>query len=217
MHFEVLVEDKSASIAIGYMLEKILGPNNTRHSWRVIPYKGLGRIPKGLGKTSANKRILLDRLPMLLRGYGRWPDSSRCSVVVVVDADYRDCVEFKQELLDVLTQCQPRPRTLFRIAIEESEAWLLGDKRAVLAAYPKARRAVLDAYVQDSVCGTWEVLGAAVSSKRERSDLLSWPQSGIAKCRWAETIAPHMDVDENASPSFRAFRDGIRALANDST
>ena len=178
MHFEVLVEDKSASIAIGYMLEKILGPNNTRHSWRVIPYKGLGRIPKGLGKTSANKRILLDRLPMLLRGYGRWPDSSRCSVVVVVDADHRDCVEFKQELLDVLTQCQPRPRTLFRIAIEESEAWLLGDKRAVLAAYPKARRAVLDAYVQDSVCGTWEVLGAAVSSKRERSDLLSWPSPG---------------------------------------
>ena len=217
MHFEVLVEDKSASIAIGYMLEKILGPNNTRHSWRVIPYKGLGRIPQGLGKTSANKRILLDRLPVLLRGYGRWPESSPCSVVVVVDADHRDCVEFKQELLDVLTQCQPRPRTLFRIAIEESEAWLLGDRRAVLAAYPKARRAVLDAYVQDSVCGTWEVLGAAVSSKRERSDLLSWPQSGIAKCRWAETIAPHMDVDENASPSFRAFRDGIRALANDST
>ena len=60
MHFEVLVEDKSASIAIGYMLEKILGPNNARHTWRVIPYKGLGRIPKGLGKTSANKRILLD-------------------------------------------------------------------------------------------------------------------------------------------------------------
>ena len=218
MHFEVLVEDRSASIAVGHLLEKMLGPNNADHSWRVISYRGLGRIPKGLaGSTNADKRILLDRLPRLLRGYGRSLDPSLCCVVVVVDADSNDCVELKQELLDVLAQCQPRPRTLFRIAIEESEAWLLGDRRAVLAVYPKARRAVLDAYVQDSVCGTWEVLGAAVSSKRERSDLLSWPQSGVAKCRWAETIASHMDVDENASPSFRAFRDGIRALANDST
>ena len=215
MHFEVLVEDKSASIAIGYMLEKILGPNNTRHSWRVIPYKGLGRIPKGLAdSTSADKRILLDRLPGLLRGYGRSLDQLLCSVVVVVDADNNDCVKFKQELLNVLSQCQPRPRTLFRIAVEESEAWLLGDRCAVLAAYPKARRSVLDAYVQDSICGTWEVLATVVSSTRE---MLRWPESGIAKCRWAETIAPYMDVDQNTSPSFRAFRDGIRALAGDST
>ena len=211
MHFEVLVEDKSASIAIGYMLEKILGPNNTRHSWRLIPYKGLGRFPKGLGKTSADKRILLDRLPKLLRGFGRRSDLSHFSVVVVVDADDRDCVAFKQELLNVLSQCDPQPRTLFRIAVEESEAWLLGDKDAVLAAYPKARQSVLDLYVQDSVCGTWEMLAEAVSTSRSKP--LGWPESGIAKCQWAETIAPHMDVDRNASPSFRAFRDGIRALA----
>ena len=42
------------------------------------------------------KRILLDQLPRLLRGYGKsLPDS--CAVVVVVDLDKRDCMEFKRE------------------------------------------------------------------------------------------------------------------------
>ena len=130
----------------------------------MIPYKGLGRIPKNLrGVTDPSKRILLDRLPKLLRGYGKsLPESS--SVIVVVDLDDRDCVAFKQELLNVLKACDPQPNALFRIAIEESEAWLLGDRNAVKAAYPRARDAVLEAYVQDSICGTWEVLADAVYS-----------------------------------------------------
>ena len=41
----------------------------------------------------------------------------------------------------MLNTCNPRPRTLFRIAIEESEAWLLGDRAALKAAYPSAREA----------------------------------------------------------------------------
>ena len=213
MHFELLVEDKSGSIAVGILLEKILGTNNADHSWRIHPYRGLGRLPKGLGAgADASRRILLDRLPQLLRGYGRSLDPAQSCVVVVVDADKRDCVAFKQELLGVLSQCDPKPRTLFRIAVEESEAWLLGDRDAVVAAYPNARAAVLDAYVQDSVCGTWEVLGGAVSQRPTRESL-SGPQAGAAKCRWAETIAPHMDIDRNASPSFRTFVDGIRMLA----
>ena len=35
MHFEVLVEDRSGSIALDIALAKILGPNHTSHSWRV--------------------------------------------------------------------------------------------------------------------------------------------------------------------------------------
>ena len=164
MHFEVLVEDQSGSIVIEAILKKILGENNNLHSWKVIPYKGLGLIPNNLrGVTDPSKRILLDRLPKLLRGYGKsLPESS--SVIVVVDLDDRDCVAFKQELLNVLKACDPQPNALFRIAIEESEAWLLGDRNAVKAAYPRARDAVLEAYVQDSICGTWEVLADAVYS-----------------------------------------------------
>lgn len=214
MHFEVLVEDKSGSIAIDIALAKILGPNHASHSWRTHAYKGLGHIPKNLNATAdPNRRILLAQLPRLLRGYGKSLDPEQGCVVVVVDADERDCIAFKQELLRILSACAPRPRTLFRIAVEESEAWLLGDRNAVLTAYPKARKSVLDAYEQDAVCGTWEVLAAALLPSQARSKPLLWPASGAIKCRWAKAIAPHLDVERNVSPSFRAFRDGIRMLA----
>ena len=149
MHFEVLVEDQSGSIALDVVLEKILGANGANHSWRLHRYRGIGRVPKNL-HTAADprKRLLLDQLPRLLRGYGRSLDPRLNCVVVVVDLDDRDCRTFKHELLAVLHGCNPRPRTLFRIAIEEGEAWLLGDRRAVKAAYPAAADTVLHGYRQ---------------------------------------------------------------------
>ena len=216
MHFEVLVEDESGRIAVDILLGKLLGANGSRHSWRMHGYKGLGNISKDLlGTRNPAKRILLDRLPNLLRGYGKSLDGSS-AVIVVVDLDRRNCIEFTRDLLDVLESCNPQPTTLFRIAIEEVEAWLLGDRNAVKVAYPLAKRAVLDSYVQDGICGTWEVLAAAVhSGGLAQIRKAGWPASGNAKCEWARKIAPHMDPDRNRSPSFQAFRDGVRRLAAD--
>ena len=133
---------------------------------------------------------------------------------MVVDSDDKDCITFKQELLGVLNACNPCPKTLFRIAIEEVEAWLLGDRAAVKTAYPNTKDAVLNSYVQDSICGTWEVLADAVhpggSKPLKRS---GYPVAGAEKCQWAEQIAPQMDINNNCSRSFRVFRDGIRNLA----
>ena len=214
MHLEVLAEDRSASIALEIILEKILGKNDSEHSWRIHPYKGSGRLPRELSpKSDPRKRILLDRLPRMLKGYGRSLED-HSAVVVVVDLDDRDCMKFKQELLAVLDDCDPRPRTLFRIAIEESEAWLLGDRAAVREAYPEAKFRFWTAYEQDSICGTWERLADAVhpgGSMRLRKS--GWPEAGKAKYEWADRIAPHMDPDRNRSKSFQVFRDGIRSLA----
>ena len=214
MHFEVLVEDQSGSIALKEILPKILRDDD-EHTWKIIPYRGIGRLPRNLrGVTDAEKRILLDRLPQLLRGYGKSLQHFPAAVIVVVDLDDRDCIEFKSELLDVLNACSPRPKTLFRIAIEEGEAWLLGDRDAVKTAYPNAKDSVLNSYVQDSLCGTWEVLadavypGGAMGLKK-----LGYPETGRAKCEWADMIAPYMDVDSNESKSFQVFRDGVRNLA----
>ncbi len=216
MHFEVLAEDRSGSIVLNVVLEKLLGANGTDHSWRMHAYKGIGRIPRDLHRApDPAKRLLLDQLPRLLRGYGRsLPRETACVVVVVVDLDDRDCITFKRELLDALGACDPCPRTLFRIAIEESEAWLLGDREAVVAAYPQAEKPVLDGYVQDGICGTWEVLADAVhAGGSAQLGKAGWRGAGRAKCDWAAAIAPHMDVDRNLSTSFRAFRDGVRGLA----
>ena len=214
MHFEVLVEDKSGKIALESIMEKILGTNYTEHSWRIHGYKGIGRLPKNLlGVPNPANRLILDNLPIILRGYGRsLPDSS--AVVVVVDADDKNCIAFKQELLGALNSCNPRPKTLFRIAIEEGESWLLGDRAAVKSAYPNAKDAVLNSYVQDSICGTWELLADAVYSGGSKLlKKMGYPAAGVAKCDWAGKIAPHMDIDSNGSKSFQVFRDGVRKLA----
>ncbi len=129
MHFEVLVEDQSGQIALESIMEKILGPNHTEHSWNIRAYKGIGRLPRDLrdAPNPAN-RLLLDNLPRLLRGYGR-SLSNTAAVVVVVDLDNRDCIVFKQDLVNVLNACSPRPEAMFRIAIEEGEAWLLNQSQ----------------------------------------------------------------------------------------
>lgn len=215
MHFEVLVEDRSSSIALESIMQKILGENGAVHSWQIYPYRGIGRIPRNLHSvTDPKARILLDRLPSILQGYGKRLQGFPAAVVVVVDLDDKHCMSFKQELLDVLDSCNPRPNTLFRIAIEEGEAWLLGDRAAVKSAYPDAKDTILNNYVQDSICGTWEVLadaihpGGALPLKQA-----GYPPAGIAKCEWARNIAPHMDIDSNNSKSFQVFRDGVRNLA----
>jgi hypothetical protein len=81
---------------------------------------------------------------------------------------------------------------LFRLAIEEVEAWYFGDKNALFAAYPNAKHAIVSKYKQDSVCGTWEMLAKAICSEDENKSLLEnpWPLSGRKKNgqkRWVRT------------------------------
>ena len=46
MHFEILVEDQSGKIALESILSKILGLSGQEHTYRIISYKGVGRIPQ---------------------------------------------------------------------------------------------------------------------------------------------------------------------------
>lgn len=212
MHIEILVEDSSGAKLIETLLPAVIGPLGEPHTWRVHPYKGIGRLPSGMtSQSDPAKRALLDQLPRLLAGYGKTPGID--AVVVVLDSDRRDCKAFLSELKTLLGTCQPAPNTLFRLAIEEMEAWLLGDRTALLTAYPRAKTAVLNRYEQDSVCGTWELLADAVYSGGSAAiRKAGWPLPGQIKHEWAEKIGPYMDVESNQSPSFCKFRDGMRRL-----
>ena len=212
MHIEIVVEDSSGAKLMDAVLPKLLGKHGDPHTWRIKAYKGVGRIPKNL-KSSGDpaKRILLDRLPSLLRGYGKNPGVN--AVVVILDTDRRNCVDFLAELKVLADNCNPPPNTIFRLAIEEVEAWYLGDRQALDLAYPRAKADVLRRYVQDSACGTWELLADAVhkgGSAAIKKD--GWPLPGQIKHEWAEKIGPLLDPDSNTSPSFGKFRDGIRRL-----
>jgi hypothetical protein len=217
MHFEILIEDVSGKKMLEAVMPKIIGISGAPHTWRIISYKGIGHIPKNL-RTAADpaQRHLLDQLPRLLAGYGKsFPASAgNAAVVVVLDNDRNDCVTLLQKLNAVLASCATKPKTMFRIAIEECEAWLLGDPTAIQAAYPRVKNAVLTTYAQDRVCGTWEKLADAVHPGGA-SALTGEPYFviGKQKCEWAERIGKHLDVERNRSPSFGKLRDGLRRLA----
>jgi hypothetical protein len=211
MHFEILVEDQSGKKAMEVLVPKILGD---AHTYRIHPYKGLGKIPKNLNReTDPSKRILLNNLPRLLLGYGQTYqniDYPIC-IVVVCDLDKRCHKEFRKELLRILKSCNPRPHAHFCFAIEEGEAWFLGDLPAIKRAYPRMKSRLLENYKNDSVCDTWELLADAIFPGGRRGlSARGWGGIGEVKSLWAENISPHMDVEKNLSPSFCYFRDTLR-------
>lgn len=218
MHFEILVEDISGKTGLEILIPKII--STEQHTFEIHYYKGLGHIPTGLTSASeANKRILLDQLPRLVKGYGKtfskYPPECPAVLIVICDLDDRCLSTFRRELLDIVDKYNPPPKTQFCIAIEEGEAWYLGDLAAVKAAYPKANQEVLKLYTNDSICGTWEKLADAVySGGSTKLSKLGWQKVGEEKSNWANNIAPHMEVDNNLSPSFCYFRDKLRDLTS---
>ncbi len=164
MHFEILVEDISGKTALEILVPKII--DLEKHTFRIHAYKGAGRIPKNLqSKSDPKKRILLDQLPRLIQGHGKTfstiPNYS-AALIIICDLDDRCLSTFRKELLDCANKCTPKPETYFCIAIEEGEAWYLGDLEAIRKAYPNAKSSILNTYVNDDICGTWEKLADAI-------------------------------------------------------
>ena len=210
MHFEFLIEDTSGQRMLEALMPKLLGEYRKPHTWRFHSYKGIGHIPRGLrGQTEPQKRILLDQLPRILNGYGSAYSHTpnEYAVFVICDLDDRCLVAFRRELDEILNRCSPQPSTRFCIAIEEGEAWLLGDVCAIRRAYPNVKSSVLDIYQNDSICGTWELLADAVYAGGAKAlKAKGWQAIGAQKSIWAEAIAPAIDVERNLSPSFQYFR-----------
>lgn len=217
MHFEFLVEGQADRTALSILMCKMLGEYQEPHTWTIHKHRGIGRIPKNPSAVpNQHDQTLLHNLPSKLRAYGK-ENRTDLVVVVLVDLDDRDdCVAFKRELMSLQDGCSPRPTVLFRIAIEEMEAWFLGDRAALVQAYPDADIAVYDRYQQDSQCGTWERLAEMVHVGGLSTLLVQSKRSVNVlnqKRKWAAKIAPFMDIDSNLSPSFCVFRDGLRKLS----
>ena len=202
MHFHFIIEDKSGGIMLQNIVPRIIDENN--HTFEIKSYKGIGRLPKRVHNAeSLRHAALLNDLPRALKAYGKtfagFGDSYKACLIVICDLDNRCQTQFRGELLNILAQCNPAPETRFCIAVEEGEAWLLGDIDAIKRAYPKAKLAVLNSYSNDSICGTWEILKSAIGNQD--------------KSEWAERISPLVDIDSNKSPSFQYFVSKVRELA----
>jgi hypothetical protein len=213
MHFDFFVEDQSGTIGLKNLIPKIIGDEWT---YKLHQYKGIGNIPKDMkDPKDASKRQLLNSLPKILQGVANTYKNSIYSyyLIFICDLDSRCLKEFRQELLQIAENCHPKPNVQFCIAVEEFEAWLLGEQQAIIKAFPNAKKLPLDMYKQDSICGTWQVLADSLY-KGGSKKLISLPYSAIGKekCDWAKTISPLMNVEENRSQSFCYFRDKLRLL-----
>jgi hypothetical protein len=148
--------------------------------------------------------------------FSSYPDNYAAVLIVVCDLDNRCFREFRQELSNCLEKSAIKSQIYFCIAIEEGEAWYLGDINAIKIAYPHAKSAILDSYINDSICGTWEKLADAIyRGGAKQLSKLGGASVGQEKTVWAENISPQMNVDINRSPSFGYFRDKLRHLSQE--
>lgn len=208
MRLHVLVEGESEEALLKGWLPRFLPPG---HSFVIIRHRGKGRLPRDpIRVPDIRREGLLDQLPAKLRAYGRSLNPATDRLLVLLDADDDPCVDLKRRLLEILESCNPRPVILFRLAIEETEAFYLGDPQAIRRAFPQAKLQRLRSYVQDSVCNTWELFQTVIGDPFED------------KVGWAEQMAPHLGIawegnDANRSPSFRQFCKGLLTLVGEPT
>jgi len=200
MHIDFLVEEASAEAALQNLLPKMLGPEVT---FGISPHEG--------------KADLLAKLPGRLRGYRKWIPEHHF-IVVLVDADADDCRELKSRLELIAREAgfstpaaasERGFRVLNRLAIEEVEAWFLGDVEAVRAAYPRTPATLAHrAGFRDPdhiAGGTWQALQRVLQRA-------GYYPTGIPKVEAARAISAHMQPERNRSKSFRVFRSGLLEL-----
>ena len=207
MHFQYLIEDQSSTELIHALMNKVkaIHPELT---YDCKSFRGLGgfTIKNTIKETKTGK--LLNDLATYLRGFNKSLQNFPAAIIVVLDNDDRNTEEFKLELEDVAKKNRILVDHMFCIAVEEIEAWLLGDEQALLTAYPKAKVQILRTYVQDSICGTWEFLADVVypgGRQKLRKEHASFMEIGKLKAAWAGNIGIHMDLKANQSPSFNNF------------
>lgn len=199
MHIEFFLEEPSAEAFISEFLPRIL-PNV---SFNPHVFQG--------------KTDLLANVAKRLKGYQSWiPADWR--IVVLIDEDRQDCRSLKRTMesaamaatLKTKTSAAGRPfAVLNRIAVEELEAWFLGDPVALHAAFPrvsaglgqKARFRNPDAVGG----GTWEALERVLQKA-------GYYRSGLPKIEVARTMAKHLDTGRNNSDSFHCFLRGLASL-----
>ncbi|MDD3959367.1 MAG: DUF4276 family protein [Clostridiaceae bacterium] len=208
MRFEVLTEDRSGAVMVSRLMSKIIDPLVSDYNIRIRPHRGRGDVPSNPYQApKAQASGLLDLLPAKLRAYDRVFAGSETVLVVIMDSDYHSPGELRDRLISLCRKHAPALHSVVGLCVEETESWLIGDKSALMRAYPEANMSVLDEYRQDSVCGTWEILCRSIlGAKAERVIRVGYPAIGQYKHDWAQRISEYMEPDRNASPSFQRFR-----------
>lgn len=160
---------------------------------RILPEGILFQTIPHQGKSDLEKS-----LPIKLKGWNE-PDTK---FVVVHDQDSNNCIELKQKLKKLCAGYGKE--VLIRIPCHELEAWYWGDLPAVSKALGKDISAL-------SKKRKYHIPDQIENPKRELKRYL--PDMGQIDS--ARRIAPHMNIMENTSHSFRVFTQGVLKLCDE--
>ncbi|MBC8085286.1 MAG: DUF4276 family protein, partial [Hymenobacter sp.] len=144
------------------------------------------------------------------------PGQHELRIVVLLDADgVAEARAIKQQeaatAAGLLTYAQAQEGQRFHVfnalAVQELEAWFLGDREAIMAAYPKVKTHHFKGTDRepDNPPKPNEVLWRVL----KEAGLFT---TGKRKREWAETIAPHLNPTRNTSASFQYFCQGLALL-----
>jgi len=101
----------------------------------------------------------------------------------------------KRTLVNLCEAARPQANFVVRIACTELESWFLGDLKAIEIAYNltglSKRQSQAKFRDPDKLTNAAEIIQDLVPGYRKR--------------RGAETIGPHLDIQNNQSSSFRLF------------
>lgn len=200
MHVEILVEEPSAVAMLARLMPLLLQEGDT---WHPVPHRG--------------KDQLLIELPNRLKRYAnRMLYEPELRVVLLMDAD-RDCRTAKRLLEQLVADAGLCSKTttpagepfkvITRLAVSELEAWFLGDRDAIAAAYPRVHVHHFKGVSTpcDELPDAWETLHRILQKG-------GYYPGRYRKVEAAERIAAHLAPAQNHSPSFRCFCEGLAAL-----
>lgn len=182
---EILVEEPSMKEFLSILLPRIV-----EDYWHLNENYFIRSFE---GKSDLQKNI-----PSKIRVFSNWHEP--IAVAILQDQDNNDCKELKKRLVDLCMQNGSCER-LVRIVCKELESWYIGDLKAIHYAYGsfKYQNYVSKAkYREPDRC----------NASHEMRQIVP----GFQKIDGAKRIAPHIDIDNNKSQSFKQTITGLNRL-----
>ena len=214
MYIQFMVEDQSGGKLIETLIEKYKNETpSLTIEYDIKFYKGLGNFNKGKDPIAIKSEQLLSDLPKRIRAFNvSLRDKKNSSLFIIIDNDRREPGDFRRKLEESIDNKVILDH-VFCIAVEEIEAWLLGDVSAIVSAYLSMKDRINtkhSQYKQDEIRsdGTWEFLFDLLRPPKKgaiKKEKLSFVELGKYKFDWAGAIGLHMNIRRNASPSFKHF------------
>ena len=167
----ILTEEPSMRATLRVLISQQWSESIEGVDWHVIAYEGKADLERNIKKK------------MLSWNYGD------PHFVILRDSDRADCLALKAKLAEK-AECGGKPYHI-RLVCQELESWFIGDRDAVIEAYPRV------------------IFPANISKYRDpdrianASEELAKLTGDRAKVARAELIAPRMRPDQNRSKSFQ--------------